>query len=57
MNGKGDKRRPMSISQSQYESRWKEIFSAFEFVDKIKGDNLKKKYEKSAHSMKNKDKV
>ena len=36
MNGKGDKRRPMSISQSQYESRWREIFGAFEFVDKIK---------------------
>jgi len=36
MNGKGDKRRPMNISRSQYESRYKEIFGAFEFVDKIK---------------------
>jgi len=36
MNGKGDKRRPMSISHKEYESRWKEIFGAFEFVDRIK---------------------
>ena len=36
MNGKGDKRRPMNISRSLYETRFKEIFSAFEFVDKIK---------------------
>jgi len=41
MNGKGDKRRPMSISHKEYESRWKEIFGAFEFVDRIKKKKVK----------------
>ena len=28
MNGKGDKRRPMSISYTEYEKRWDEIFGS-----------------------------
>ncbi len=46
MNGKGDKRRPMSITQSQYELRYEEAF---------KGNSLKKVHNKQGHSLKDED--
>lgn len=46
MNGKGDKRRPQSVSNKQFASNWDAIFSGKPNANMFDGMNLDPKEEK-----------